>query len=84
MANPVQSSGDETLTDERDSASAVSASDYAIAELRNWDGSGPPAGRWVPVESSAGIQAFSAPNTFMYASLLRPWYEERCACGISV
>ena len=40
MVNPVQSSGDETLTDQKDSATAVPVSDYATVQLRNLDGSG--------------------------------------------
>jgi zinc metalloprotease ZmpB len=38
MVNPVQSSGDETLTDQKDLATAVPASDYATVQLRNLDG----------------------------------------------
>ena len=40
MVNPVQSSGDESLTDQKDSSGAVPQSDYATMELRNLDGSG--------------------------------------------
>ena len=64
--NPVQSSGDETLTDQKDSATAVPASEYAIVQLRNLDGSGTLTGRWVRVESSTGTPAYSATNTFLY------------------
>ena len=39
-ANPVQSSGNENLTDDNDSATAVPASEYATVQLRNLDGSG--------------------------------------------
>ena len=66
MVNPVQSSGDETLTDQKDSATAVPASDYATVQLRNLDGSGTLTGRWVRVESSTGTPAYSATNTFLF------------------
>ena len=66
MVNPVQSSGDETLTDQKDSATAVPASDYATVQLRNLDGSGTLTGRWVQVESSTGTPAYSATNTFLF------------------
>jgi zinc metalloprotease ZmpB len=66
MVNPVQSSGDETLSDQKDSATAVPASDYATVPLRNLDGSGTLTGRWVRVESSTGTPAYSATNTFLF------------------
>lgn len=66
MVNPVQSSGNEDLTDQKDSASAVPDSAYAIAELRNLDGSGYLRGSWATVESATGTPAFSRTNTFLY------------------
>ena len=57
MVNPVQSSGNEDLTDQNDSASAVPDSAYADAQLRNLDGSGYLRGRWVTVESATGTPA---------------------------
>lgn len=66
MVNPVQSSNDQGLTDQKDSAGAVPASAYADAELRNLDGSGYLRGAWVTVESSTGTPAFSRTNTFLY------------------
>jgi hypothetical protein len=65
--NPVQSSGDQTLTDQRDSASAVPASEYATVQLRNLDGSGKLVGTWANVRSSTGPEAYSPTNTFVYA-----------------
>src|SRR4051794_9872281 len=59
MVNPVQSSGDQTLTDQNDSATAVPASDYRDMQLRNLDGSGYLRGAWVTVESATGTPAFS-------------------------
>ncbi len=66
MVNPVQSSGDESLTDQKDSDAAVPASAYATVQLRNLDGSGYLRGSWVTVQSATGTPAFSTTNTFMY------------------
>ena len=60
MVNPVQSSGDQTLTDQKDSADAVLASEYATVQLRNLDGSGYLSGDWVNVQSSTGKPAYSS------------------------
>jgi hypothetical protein len=57
MVNPVQSSGDQTLVDAKDAASAVPDSAYALATLRNLDGSGRLSGRWVTVRSETGAPA---------------------------
>jgi hypothetical protein len=54
MVNPVQSSGDESLTDQKDSATAVPQSDYATMQLRNLDGSGFLTSKWVNVRSNTG------------------------------
>jgi len=64
--NPVQSSGDQTLTDQKDSATAVPASEYAVVELRNLDGSGRLDGEWVNIRSNTGPAAYSPTNTFVY------------------
>ena len=64
--NPVQSSGNENLVDNNDSATAVPASEYATVPLRNLDGSGYLSGKWVNVQSSTGPLAYSATNTFVY------------------
>ncbi|MEU9037152.1 M4 family metallopeptidase [Streptomyces sp. NPDC048352] len=57
MVNPVQSTGDQSLTDQRDSASAVPDSAYTLAELRNLDASGRLSGRWAYVRSETGAPA---------------------------
>ncbi|MCX3059310.1 M4 family metallopeptidase [Streptomyces beihaiensis] len=57
MVNPVQSSGDESLTDAKDAASAVPDSAYATVALRNLDDSGGLSGRWAYVRSSTGAAA---------------------------
>src|SRR3954451_3628120 len=66
MVNPVQSSGDQSLTDQNDSATAVPASAYTVAQLRHLDGSGYLRGAWVSVESATGTPAYSTTNTFLY------------------
>jgi hypothetical protein len=66
MVNPVQSSGDQTLTDQKDAASAVPASAYAQVPLRNLDGSGYLRGKWVVVKSSTGTPAYSAQGRYFY------------------
>jgi zinc metalloprotease ZmpB len=64
--NPVQSSGNQSLTDQKDSATAVPASEYATVQLRNLDGSGRLVGTWVNVRSNTGPAAYSPTNTFVY------------------
>jgi hypothetical protein len=66
MVNPVQSSGDQSLTDEKDAASAVPASAYATVPLENLDGSGYLRGTWASVESSTGKPAYSADGVYDY------------------
>ncbi|MBW5484202.1 M4 family metallopeptidase [Streptomyces bambusae] len=57
MVNPVQSSGDQALTDGKDGNAAVPESAYAVAALRNLDGSGSLSGRWATVRSDTGASA---------------------------
>jgi len=66
MVNPVQSSGDQDLSDQRDSVDAVPMSEYAVEELRNLDGSGYLRGDWVNVRSATGTPAYSTTNEFLY------------------
>lgn len=66
MVNPVQSSGDQTLTDQKDAADAVPASAYAEVPLRHLDGSGYLRGDWVVVESATGKPAYSSAGQFHY------------------
>ncbi|MFE9258546.1 M4 family metallopeptidase [Streptomyces sp. NPDC006879] len=60
MVNPVQSTGDQSLTDSKDSAEAVPASAYTTAALRNLDASGRLSGKWVNVKSNTGAAANAA------------------------
>jgi zinc metalloprotease ZmpB len=64
--NPVQSSGNQDLTDMKDSDAAVPLSEYAQVQLRNLDGSGYLRGKWANVQSSTGTPAFSTTNEFIY------------------
>lgn len=66
VPNPVQSSGDESLTDQKDSDAAVPASAYYRVTLTNLDGSGYLRGDWANVVSETGSPAFSPTNTFDY------------------
>jgi zinc metalloprotease ZmpB len=65
-SNPVQSLGDESLTDQKDSDGAVPAAAYHAVTLTNLDGSGYLRGDYANVYSSTGDLAFSPTNTFAY------------------
>jgi hypothetical protein len=66
VSNPVQSLGDETLTDQNDSDAAVPASAYYTVDLTNLDGSGFLSGDYATVLSETGNPAYSPTNTFNY------------------
>jgi len=66
VPNPVQSLGDETLTDQKDSDAAVPVTAYHTVTLTNLDGSGFLSGKYATVYSETGNPAFSPTNTFMY------------------
>ena len=66
VPNPVQSLGDESLTDQKDSDGAVPATAYHAVRLTNLDGSGFLRGDYADVYSSTGDLAFSPTNTFAY------------------
>ena len=66
VPNPVQSTGNETLTDQKDSDAAVPASAYYSVTLTNLDGSGFLRGDWANVVSETGNPAYSPTNTFIY------------------
>src|SRR5215470_13646629 len=66
VPNPVQSLGDESLTDQKDADSAVPAAAYHAVTLTNLDGSGFLHGDYATVYSSTGNQAYSPTNTFAY------------------
>jgi hypothetical protein len=66
VPNPVQSLGDEGLTDQKDADSAVPAAAYHRVTLTNLDGSGYLRGDWANVVSETGNPAYSPTNTFTY------------------
>src|SRR5262252_2582507 len=66
VPNPVQSLGDESLTDQKDADAAVPAAAYHAVQLTNLDGSGFLHGDYATVYSSTGNQAYSSTNTFAY------------------
>ena len=66
VPNPVQSTGNENLTDQKDSDAAVPASAYYRVALTNLDGSGYLRGDWANVVSETGSRAYSPTNTFVY------------------
>jgi zinc metalloprotease ZmpB len=66
LSNPVQSLGDESLTDQKDADSAVPAAAYHIVTLSHLDGSGFLRGDYANITSETGNPAFSHTNTFTY------------------
>jgi hypothetical protein len=66
VSNPVQSLGDESLTDQKDADAAVPAAAYHTVTLTNLDGSGFLSGDYANVVSETGNPAFSPTNTFAY------------------
>jgi hypothetical protein len=66
MSNPVQSLGDESLTDQNDSDAAVPASAYYDVALTHLDGSGFLSGDYATILSETGNPAYSTTNTFRY------------------
>jgi hypothetical protein len=66
VPNPVQSLGDETLTDQKDSDAAVPAAAYHTVRLTNLDGTGFLSGDYANIINEVGDPAFSPTNTFMY------------------
>jgi zinc metalloprotease ZmpB len=66
VPNPVQSLGDESLTDQKDADAAVPAAAYHEVTLTNLDGSGHLSGDYATVVSETGNPAYSATNTFRY------------------
>jgi hypothetical protein len=66
VTNPVQSLGDESLTDQKDTDAAVPAAAYHDVTLTHLDGSGFLRGDYATVLSETGNPAYSATNTFRY------------------
>ena len=66
MVNPVQSSDNQDLTDDKDAKSAVPMSAYATVPLNNLDGSGYLRGTWAYIESSTGAPAYSSKGQYYF------------------
>ena len=66
VSNPVQSLGDESLTDQKDADAAVPAAAYYNVTLTNLDGSGFLDGDYATVVSETGNAAYSPTNSFLY------------------
>jgi zinc metalloprotease ZmpB len=66
VPNPVQSLGDQSLTDQKDADAAVPATAYHQVALTNLDGSGFLRGDYAAVVSETGNPAYSPTNTFGY------------------
>jgi zinc metalloprotease ZmpB len=66
VPNPVQSLGDESLTDQKDADGAVPGAAYHDVALTHLDGSGFLNGDYAAVKSSTGNPAYSPTNTFRY------------------
>lgn len=66
IPNPVQSSGVESLTDQKDSATAVPRGDYYEVTLTDLDGSGYLNGTWANVRSTTGTPAYTTNGTYFY------------------
>src|SRR5215468_3615392 len=66
VSNPVQSLGDESLTDQKDADAAVPATAYHDVTLTHLDGSGFLRGDYATVVSETGSPAQSPTNTFRY------------------
>src|SRR3954451_19392048 len=66
VTNPVQSLGDERLTDTKDADGAVPAAAYHDVTLTHLDGSGDLHGDYATIVSETGNPAYSATETFRY------------------
>src|ERR1044072_7039138 len=66
VPNPVQSLGNESLTDQKDADSAVPAAAYHTVQLTNLDGSGFLNGESATVPSETSTPAYSPTNTSAY------------------
>jgi hypothetical protein len=66
IPNPVQSSGDESLTDQKDSATAVPRGAYYEVTLTDLDGSGYLSGARANVRSTTGTPAYTTNGTYFY------------------
>ena len=66
VPNPVQSLGDESLTDQKDADAAVPGAAYHDVTLTNLNGSGHLSGDYATIVGETGNPAYSPTNTFRY------------------
>ena len=66
VSNPVEDLGNQSLVDQKDSASAVPAAAYRTVTLTDLDGSGFLRGRWAEIIGETGNPAYSPTNRFFY------------------
>ena len=66
MVNPVQSSGNQDLTDQKDEDYVALQPAYRLVTLTNLDGSGTLTGDYANVRNETGDDAYSATNEFIY------------------
>ncbi len=66
IPNPVQSSGNESLVDDKDSATAVPRDQYFEVTLTDLDGSGYLSGKWANVRTNTGTPAYTTDGTYFY------------------
>jgi len=66
VPNPVQSLGDESLTDQKDADAAVPAAGYHDVALTHLNKSGYLSGNYATIVDETGNRAFSPSNTFRY------------------
>ncbi len=66
VSNPVEDLGNQSLLDQKDSATAVPAAAYHTVLLTDLDGSGFLRGRWAEIVGETGNRAYSPINSFVY------------------
>jgi hypothetical protein len=66
VSNPVEDLNNQSLRDQKDSATAVPAAAYRTVALTDLDGSGFLRGRWAVIVSETGNPAYSPTNSFFY------------------
>lgn len=66
VSNPVEDLNNQSLRDQKDSATAVPAAAYHTVTLTDLDGSGFLRGRWAEIVGETGNPAYSPTNTFFY------------------
>jgi zinc metalloprotease ZmpB len=74
--NPVQTTGDQSLTDQKDSAAAVPASAYYDVMLTNLDGSGTLTGDWANIRGENGKPVRFTPGDELFFDRSQDEFEQ--------